>query len=114
MAKKEKKPLSETLLKTYGIAAFVGLTGYLFYYDAADRKKAQREGKKSPWKAFLLTLFLSLLALAALVGAFWAARHFFFPNYRIPMELVAALAFAVIFVFGTVITIVEVRMHRKK
>lgn len=114
MAKKEKKPLSETLLKTYGIASFVGLTGYLFYYDVADRKKAQKEGKKSPWKAFVLTLLLSLLVMAALVGAFLAIRYFFFPNYSLPVEWIAVIGLAAIFVFGTVITLIESRIYRKK
>ena len=114
MAKKEKAPLSESLLKTWGIVSFVGLTGYLFYYDANDRKKAKREGKKSPWKAFLLTLILSIVILAALIGAFLLARYYLFPDFHVPTEWIALIGLAVIFVFGTVVTIVEARIHRKK
>ncbi len=113
MAKKEKAPLSESLLTGFGIVSFVGLTGYLFYYDPSD-PKAKAKRKKRPWKTFFITLTLTLLAIAALVGAFWLVQSVFFPSFVMPQEWIALIGILCIILLGSVVAIVEYQSHQQK
>ncbi len=119
MAKKEKAPLSENMLKAWGAVAFVGLTGRLFYYVAKENEDAKREEQKAqraikkPWKVFFLSLFLALVVIALLVVGYLVLRHFCFPSYRMPIELIALISLLTVFVMGTVITVIEAKIHKQ-
>lgn len=116
MAKKEKAPLSESLLKAWGAVAFIGLTGRLFCYIPKEDAKADRAPKKHvkrPWLIFTVTILIALAVIAALVIGYLVLRQCCFPTYRMPIELIAVIGVATVFVLGTVITVIEARIHKR-
>ena len=111
MAKKKSGMKSHTLLKAWGAVACIGLFAYLATYDENAKPISVR---KKPWQIALIASLIAVAAMGLLVGIYFLLRRFFFPEFFLQNKWVFFGCAIVIFIIGSVISIVETLQFRKK
>ena len=111
MAKKNSGMKSHTLLKAWGAVACIGLFAYLATYD---ENKKPISIKKKPWQITLIAILIAAAVMGLLVGVYFLLRRFFFPELSLENKWVFLSYVIVIFIMGSVVSILEVLQYRKK
>jgi peptidoglycan biosynthesis protein MviN/MurJ (putative lipid II flippase) len=111
MAKKDGGMKSHTLLKAWGAVAFVGLFTYLATYNENFKPISVR---KKPWQITLIAVVIAVAVMGALVGLYFLLRHFFFPELQIANKWVFLIYAIVVFVIGSVVSVIETVQSRKE
>lgn len=120
MAKKEKEPLSENLLKAWGAVAFIGLPGRLFYYipkSSAGNSRAERSRKKRWFPTFILSFLILTVLFGALYFVYPYLHARFFPQfsfrYSLPENVLIFGGIAVAFLLSLLITGIKTARCRR-